>query len=269
MKKSQIEYINAINHSGEDDILIKNTGWEVIDLPEHLHDMHQIIHTLSGTIRIQIGEDTYFVPERHIAWISRGVAHTLSSNNREISLQIINCSSLQDPGEKCVVFNSSRFIGENFRFITGIGDIIHRSEMSQVFDFIIGFLNLLPTMGERYRTPLTVLKVPDGSEIQQILSYINENIDKDIALENVADHFGISTRTLSRLFKKSNIRFASYLNYQRITRAIELYADGNHTIQQIAFDVGYSSPNHFNRVFKELMGTNPTAFFRNRKHSNS
>lgn len=261
MNKSQIEYINAINKSTGDEILIKNTGWEVVDLPEHLHDTHQIIHTLSGTIRIRIGEDSYFVPERHIAWISRGVAHTLSSNNHEISLQIINCSSLKGPVEKCTVFNSSRFIGENLKFISHGDSVILRKKQPEMFEFTIGFLNLLPAMGQKYRTPLSVLKVPDDTEVQQILAYINENIDKDINIEELSDHFGMSARTLSRIFHNSGIRFSSYLNYQRITRAIELYADGERSFQEIAYDVGYTSPNHFNRVFKEMMGMSPSTFF--------
>lgn len=262
MNESQIEYINSINKSTDDEILIKNTGWEVIDLPEHLHDTHQIIHTLSGTIRIRIGEESFFVPERHIAWLAPGTAHTLWSGNRKISLQIINCRILKGEPEKCVVYNSDRFLGENLRYITRRDGIISRETEPELFSFITGFLNLLPVMGTRYRTPLTVLKMPDDTEVQQILGYINENLHENIGMVEIAEHFGMSVRSLSRIFQKHNIRFSSYLNYQRITRAIELYADGGSTIQEIAFDVGYSSPNHFNRVFKEMMGSSPSAFFR-------
>lgn len=264
MDNSQIEYINSINRASADEMLIKNTGWEVVDLPEHLHDTHQIVHTLSGTIRIRIGENSYFVPERHVAWIRRGTAHTLSSNNRRISLKIINCSALNGPDEKCAVFNTGRFMGENLRFITKGPDTftIRRSEKPEMFDFAVGFLNLLPAMGERYRTPLTVLKVPDDTQVQQILGYINENIGRDLGMADVAGHFGLSVRTLSRIFRKANVRFPAYVNYQRITRAIELYADGERTMQELAYDVGYSSPNHFNRVFKEMMGMSPMEFFR-------
>lgn len=261
MDKSQIEYINAINQSSDDEMLIKNTGWEVIDLPEHLHDTHQIIHTLSGTIHIRIGEDSYFVPERHIAWITRGTAHILSSKNRRISLQIINCRPLIGPAGKCSVFNTNRFIGENLRYITQKEGVVNRSDHPRLFDFTVGFLNLLPAMGEPYRTPLAALKVPDDTRVQQILGFINEHISQDIALEDIASNFGISVRTLSRILNKAHVRFAQYLNYQRITRAIELYADGDRSLQEIAYDVGYNSPNHFNRVFREFMGMNPTAFF--------
>ena len=45
-------------------------------------------------------------------------------------------------------------------------------------------------------------------------------------------------------------------------RAIELFADGGRTLQQVAYEVEYSTPNHFNRVFKQVTGVSPSTFFR-------
>lgn len=51
------------------------------------------------------------------------------------------------------------------------------------------------------------------------------------------------------------------MNHQRIMRAIELFTDGGRTLQQVAYEVGYSTPNHFNRVFKQVTGVSPRIFF--------
>ena len=46
-------------------------------------------------------------------------------------------------------------------------------------------------------------------------------------------------------------------------RAIELFADGGKTMQQIAYEVGFSTPNNFNRVFRQITGMSPHNFVKN------
>jgi hypothetical protein len=55
MKTEQQEYIASIDQASDKEIFIKKTGWEEISLPEHSHNRHQIIYTLSGTLHIHTG----------------------------------------------------------------------------------------------------------------------------------------------------------------------------------------------------------------------
>lgn len=57
------------------------------------------------------------------------------------------------------------------------------------------------------------------------------------------------------------------MNHQRIVRAIELFSDGGRTMQQVAYEAGFSTPNHFNRVFRQVTGMSPGVFFNRRKHT--
>ena len=86
MNAEQREYIGIINQSAEEVILIKKTGWEEVNLPGHVHGKCQIIYTLAGTLHVEIGSESYFVPEKHIAWIPQGAEHKLSSNSRQVSM---------------------------------------------------------------------------------------------------------------------------------------------------------------------------------------
>lgn len=51
------------------------------------------------------------------------------------------------------------------------------------------------------------------------------------------------------------------MNHQRVVRAIELFSDGGKTLQQVAYEAGFSTPNHFNRVFRQVTGMSPGVFF--------
>ena len=56
--------------------------------------------------------------------------------------------------------------------------------------------------------------------------------------------------------------FAGDGNDQRIVRAIEILTDNVLNIEQTAYEVGFNSPNSFTRVFKQVTGESPSAYFR-------
>lgn len=243
-------------------IEVRNPGREVIDLPTHSHPYHQIIHTVSGTLRIRVGERDYFVPERHLAWIPLGVEHLLSSNNRNISLRVIYCNLPEEEHESFKVLRSDPLIEETLKFIGGNRPKIYREESPELYNYYTAFLQLLRRDGKEYETRLKGIQIPEDSRMKKILSYINDHLEGELNISSICEIFGFSERNLSRLFQKSGLRFTDYVNYQRITRAIELLTEGDRSIQEVAFEVGYNSPNHFNRVFKQILGMTPHDYLR-------
>jgi AraC-like DNA-binding protein len=110
---------------------------------------------------------------------------------------------------------------------------------------------------------LKMLAIPNDARLHPILAYLQEHLHENLKMPQLAAHFGFSVRNLSRLFNESGIRFSYYVNNLRIMRAIELFADGGRTMQQIAYEVGFATPNHFNRVFRQITGVSPNAFVKN------
>lgn len=51
-------------------------------------------------------------------------------------------------------------------------------------------------------------------------------------------------------------------NDQRIVRVIEILTGNVLNIEQTAYEVGFNSPNSFTRVFKQVTGGPPSAYFR-------
>ncbi|MDO4165119.1 MAG: AraC family transcriptional regulator [Bacteroides sp.] len=264
MNQEQQTYISSLNTSVSGEIRIKHTGREGISLPTHQHGKHQIVYTLSGTLHVQTTNISYFVPEHHLAWIPVGMEHELSSNNRQISLVIFYCDATPDAETDSLktfsIYNIDAFMIENLKFIASSGEVISRREQPNLYDFAFSFFRLIPTISHKYEIPLQSLIVPGDSRLRPVLRYITEHIGSELTFEQVATEFGFSVRNLSRLFRNENIRFNTYLNYQRITRAIELFAARDKTLQEIAYEVGFNSPNNFTRVFKQLLGVSPNVF---------
>jgi two-component system response regulator YesN len=95
----------------------------------------------------------------------------------------------------------------------------------------------------------------------QAKDYIDQHYDQAITLEEVANHIGISSYYLSRLFKdKFHVTFSEYVTSARLQRAKVFLLDGSMPLKEIALNIGYKDPNYFSRVFKKEIGLSPTDY---------
>jgi AraC-like DNA-binding protein len=63
------------------------------------------------------------------------------------------------------------------------------------------------------------------------------------------------------MFRKiTGINFTDYVSRLRIERAKNLLLNPNLRISEIAFEVGFQSLTHFNRVFKRVLGQSPSDY---------
>lgn len=84
--------------------------------------------------------------------------------------------------------------------------------------------------------------------------------DPDLSLEKVARATGVPVdRVTAHVRTASGLLFKAYLNRVRAESARLLLLETDLPVSEIAQRVGYGSVPHFNRVFKELHETTPTA----------
>jgi AraC-like DNA-binding protein/ligand-binding sensor protein len=91
--------------------------------------------------------------------------------------------------------------------------------------------------------------------------YIEEHQTEDLSLTQVAKAVNTSSFYFCKMFRKTTgINFTDYLARVRIERAKNLLLNPNLRISEIAFEVGFQSLTHFNRVFKRILGQAPTDY---------
>lgn len=96
--------------------------------------------------------------------------------------------------------------------------------------------------------------------IEMVKSYIKENYDEDISLNEMAEYISFSQYYLSKLFKEvEGINFKDYIIQVRMEKAKKLLKKGK-KINVIADSVGYSDPNYFSRAFKKYTGISPSKY---------
>jgi AraC-like DNA-binding protein len=97
--------------------------------------------------------------------------------------------------------------------------------------------------------------------ITRAKEFINEHQTEELSLGQVAKAVNMSTFYFCKIFKKvTGINFTDYLSRVRIEKAKNLLLNPNLRVSEIAFEVGFQSLTHFNRVFKKILGQSPTEY---------
>ena len=97
--------------------------------------------------------------------------------------------------------------------------------------------------------------------MDQILKYIEDNIERDIGLDDVAAAVGLTPNYITKYFKnKSGINFKACLTMKRMERAMELLTRTEMTVKDIADRCGYNSSKQFIVNFSKITGVTPIEY---------
>jgi AraC family transcriptional regulator len=100
-------------------------------------------------------------------------------------------------------------------------------------------------------------------QLGRAVDYMEANLDKPLALLDVAQAAGLSATHFARRFKQSTGSAPhQYLMRCRVERARRLLAETDSAIAQIAYACGFAHQEHLTRVFRRLSGETPARFRR-------
>ena len=97
--------------------------------------------------------------------------------------------------------------------------------------------------------------------IAKAKEYIREHYTEDLSLGQVAAAVHTSIFYFCKLFRRvTGTTFTEFVSRTRVERAKNLLLNPNLRISEIAYEVGFQSLTHFNRVFKKIIGESPTEY---------
>jgi transcriptional regulator GlxA family with amidase domain len=104
---------------------------------------------------------------------------------------------------------------------------------------------------------------PDGTSLAPVLRWLEEHLEKDLTLADVARRAAMSLRTLSRRFREQiGTTPLQWLLRARVCRAQLLLETTSHPVERVAGDVGFRSVAGFRAHFRRLVSTTPQAYRR-------
>ena len=97
--------------------------------------------------------------------------------------------------------------------------------------------------------------------VKRVTEYIDQNLDKELGLAELAAIVYMSPYHFARLFKCSTgLPPHRFVVQQRIARASAFLATAEISIAQVSRLVGFRTPSHFTTVFRRVRGVTPRGY---------
>lgn len=108
-----------------------------------------------------------------------------------------------------------------------------------------------------------VSAVKKQSLVEKIVSYIEDNLDKDLTLDHISKDLNYSKFYLARVFSDgTDCTLYKYIQGRRLTEAARELAETDKPIVEIAYEARYNSQQAFTLAFHQLYGRTPQEYRR-------
>jgi AraC-like DNA-binding protein len=105
------------------------------------------------------------------------------------------------------------------------------------------------------------LPMPQDKRLSKLCKALIDDPADDRTLDQFADSFNASARTLARLFRsETGMSFGAWRQQLRLMEAVRRMAAGA-PVTTVALDLGYASPSAFAAMFRKSLGVPPSRYF--------
>lgn len=165
---------------------------------------------------------------------------------------------------KCIVLNSkSSWMAEILNLLQKTFSLLQKKEKSFELKSQINISSLWLLIYEN-STFNSITSAADNKlvfELKSMITYMQNHYNEKILLSDIASSGAVCRSKCCSLFKKYlNTTPNEYLNKLRLQKSIELLANPNLTIIEIAFACGFSNASYYTEMFHKIIGMTPKEF---------
>lgn len=232
-------------------------------IPYHSHTKGQLSYVEGGLAYIEIEGKYYVIPAKHYFWVPQRLMHVLKIGHSGTVLRSIFFYTYDDDKHpfysQIGIYPINNLLIEMIKHTEGWDGHIKKNDKR--FSFLSALKDLLPEISTK-KVPIA-LPFTENERMKPILEYMDKNIADGHSLQSISKKFGLSERSLSRLFQSTlNMSFLQYLKLLRIIRAFELMLLTDYSLSEIAYSIGYQSLSSFSATFYNLTNFRPSDFNR-------
>ena len=218
-------------------------------IPLHRHRRGQLLHAISGIMRIETENSVWIVPPARALWVPPDLAHITNMRGRvEIRTLYIDpahCGAL--PGHAAMV-EVSRLLRE-----------LILAALEEPADYADGsrgatIAQLILTELSRLQQQSLTVPMPRDPRALRVARPLLGDCAIDLDLDGWAEQAGASRRTLARLFRgETGMSFAEWRARLRTVDGMARIANGA-SVGEAAASVGYASPSAFSAMVRRSFG---------------
>lgn len=242
----------------------------------HFHDVYEFYYLLHGKINYIVQGETFTLEPGDIILIPPYATHKTQPDGKEAHQRIlftIPKNMLQEIFEKSnfkniscdsiIFFHPTNSQQNNFRKYVNLlceNYYLHKNDNEYLTKCLLSLVFFqLDNMGNDVAALDLNKNFP--SSLYKIINYIEVNYQDNISLKDLSEMVFLTEEYICSLFKKHlDISFKEFLIQTRINVAKKLLSTTNLSSKQIAFKCGFTSSNHFCKVFKKEVELSPLTF---------
>lgn len=252
----------------------------------HWHPEIEITYVRKGTMCYKVNNLVYHLKEGDIVFNNSGALHSGTMENQEDCAYIpvtfdsrliygffqstVNSKYvdpvIQDSMLPAICIDQSEPWHKPFReYLLRIIDLDEKKPDFYELDITICLQSMWRLLLEHitYEPQASRENSLEYDRIKKILSYIEENYQNKITLNDIAGHIHLCESECTRLFKRHmNTTLFAFLQEYRIERSLEFLQD-DQPVSAVADKAGFSDPNYYSKVFAKIKGCSPREY---RKH---
>jgi AraC-like DNA-binding protein len=230
----------------------------------HVHRVHQILYAAEGALHLETDEGSWLLPPQRGAVIAAGVRHRTSAT-QPVALRTVYLSRrLLSLDVSCRVFAASPLAREMILFAMRWGpDRGPRDPLAASFFRTLGGLAARwIEEGRDFHLP-----TPRSEDLRRATTWLLAHLE-DATVEGAAKAARTSVRTLTRRFgDELQTTVRDWLRAARMLRAMDLLAQPDARVTEVALAVGFESPSAFTAAFVAFTGDTPRSYLRaKRRH---
>lgn len=290
LSNQSVHNVNEEYSFSEDKDIYTMITLPFIHSESHHHNYYELLYVYEGDCIYHFQNKTFPLHQGQLLILSPDTDHYIEMSEHGLGLTInIRKSTFQN------TFN--QLMDEHSLLSTFFADTLHHTQTSnyitfnientseydyliqQIFDesnstenhsnmICISLLNLffgklLQDFGNTIHLYSDVKNESFNSIFPLMLKYVYSNY-ATISLPVMSQIFHYNESYISQLFKKYlNQNFSSIVQELRLNHARSLLETTSTTLEKIAEEVGYHSPDHLSRIFKKTYGVSPSVYRKN------
>jgi len=294
MRKTYVEQIEKTQHG----ISIEN-GYAVLTMDTneisyqhtynlHTHHMLEISIIKSGTGTYEIGSRRYDIQPNDVFFIGNTDPHRICLKKEQVvSNMVIHFETsflwnffgqMEDISVLDIFFNRSKNFSHRldrgnpsthkiYDMVLGIEAIFIAQKLYSNFRVKILMESILCEILCNYNycnmpnTDTHKLSRKDIYNIDEVMKYINFNIEKRLTLQELAQIACVSPTYFSTIFKRYNgAHLFEYITQKRVNYAVQMIKTTDKSLTEIAMLCGFNSSTSFNKAFQRITGCSPSSF---------
>lgn len=249
----------------------------------HWHPEIEITYVQKGTMCYKVNHMVYHLKEGDIVFNNSGVLHSGTMENQKDCAYIpvtfdsrliygffqstVNSKYvdpvIQDSMLPAICIDQSEPWHKPFReYLLRIIDLDEKKPDFYELDITICLQSMWRLLLEHitYEPQASRENSLEYDRIKKILSYIEENYQNKITLNDIAGHIHLCESECTRLFKRHmNTTLFAFLQEYRIERSLE-FLRADQPVSAVADKAGFSDPNYYSKVFAKIKGCSPREY---------